>query len=103
MIRLSIDTAKMNEVVVELTVDKKKFQLLQKHEKGSQIVLSMIEELIEKNGINLSDIEKIYVNQGPGSYTGVRVGVSIANALAFTLQVPINNLPVGQFVEPKYE
>lgn len=103
MISLHIDTAKMDEVIVGLMINQEKTQLSKNHEKGSQIVLAMIEEILQKNNLSLFDINQIFVNQGPGSYTGLRVGISIANALAFALHVQINALPLGQFVEPKYE
>ena len=36
-----------------------------------------------------ADIEKIVVAKGPGSYTGVRIGVTIAKTLAWTLNIPL--------------
>jgi tRNA threonylcarbamoyladenosine biosynthesis protein TsaB len=37
-----------------------------------------------------SDLNEIKVATGPGSYTGLRVGVAVANALAFALGIPVN-------------
>ncbi len=50
----------------------------------SQVLLPMINELVNE------PITEIEVNTGPGSYTGLRVGVAVANALGFALDVPVN-------------
>ena len=72
------------------------------HQKA-QIVLPLMEELLKKHKLQLSDLNAITVNTGPGSYTGIRVGISIANALGFALQIPINGTEIGAFVTPVYE
>ena len=50
---------------------------------------------LEKNHLTVHDIDRIYVTQGPGSFTGIRVGVTIAKTLAYGLKaeiVPISKL-----------
>lgn len=49
----------------------------------------MIEELLEQNSIDLKSLTAISVSIGPGSYTGLRVGMSAAKGLAFALDIPI--------------
>lgn len=44
---------------------------------------------LKKNKVNPPDITKIQAFSGPGSYTGVRVGVTIAQALAFVWKIPV--------------
>ena len=51
--------------------------------------MAAVEELIEKAGIQPKDIDAVAVSEGPGSYTGVRIGVSIAKTLAWTLKKPL--------------
>jgi len=69
----------------------------------AQEVLPMIGELLMKHEFALDDVAAIQVNTGPGSYTGLRVGIAIANMLGFLLGVPINGLPAGQQAFPVYE
>ncbi len=69
----------------------------------AQEALPMIDELLGEQGLTLADVTAIRVNTGPGSYTGLRVGIAMANMLGFLLGVPINGLPVGQHVFPVYE
>ena len=48
-----------------------------------------VEELLKKAGLKPADLDAIAVSEGPGSYTGVRIGVTIAKTLAWTLQKPL--------------
>ena len=97
---LSIDTSSNKEVVVEIEIDGKK-NILQRplDTRKAQAVLPMIEELLKKHKLELKDISEIKVNPGPGSFTGVRVGVTIANTLGFLLKIPVNG---KETAEPVY-
>jgi tRNA threonylcarbamoyladenosine biosynthesis protein TsaB len=46
-------------------------------------------ELLEKSQITSDDLTGICVFVGPGSFTGLRIGISFANGLAFSLEIPI--------------
>ncbi|KAF2511931.1 tRNA (adenosine(37)-N6)-threonylcarbamoyltransferase complex dimerization subunit type 1 TsaB [Flavobacterium foetidum] len=48
-----------------------------------------IEEVIEQSGITVQDLVAIAVSQGPGSYTGLRIGVSAAKGLCYALNIPL--------------
>ncbi|MCV2486278.1 tRNA (adenosine(37)-N6)-threonylcarbamoyltransferase complex dimerization subunit type 1 TsaB [Flavobacterium sp. SH_e] len=48
-----------------------------------------IEEVISKAGISVQDLSAIAVSQGPGSYTGLRIGVSAAKGLCYALNIPL--------------
>ena len=52
-------------------------------------VLPAIDFLLRDVGYETQDIDKIVVAEGPGSYTGLRIGVTIGKTLAWTLQIPI--------------
>lgn len=67
-----------------------------------QNVLHAITTAMRQQNISLTDLTEIQVNLGPGSFTGLRVGVAIANTLSFALQIPINNQPPGASLTPIY-
>lgn len=48
-----------------------------------------IEEIINEAGISLNDLSAVAVSQGPGSYTGLRIGVSAAKGLCYALSIPL--------------
>ena len=53
---------------------------------------SAIQQLIKTTGINLKDLDAIAVTAGPGSYTGLRVGMASAKGLCYALQKPLITL-----------
>lgn len=57
---------------------------------GSQALLPLIEKLLKQNNLEYQDLEAIEVTTGPGSFTGLRVGVSVANALGYSLGILVN-------------
>lgn len=54
----------------------------------SQTLIPTLQKLLEEKETPLSSLQKIYAGMGPGSYTGTRVGVSVAKALSFSLKIP---------------
>ena len=48
-----------------------------------------IEELLSENQLTFSDLAAIAVSQGPGSYTGLRIGVSSAKGFCYALNIPL--------------
>lgn len=52
-------------------------------------VMPAIDRLMKECEIETADLTKIVVAKGPGSYTGVRIGVTIAKTLAWTLNIPL--------------
>lgn len=55
----------------------------------AEVLHSFIEEVVSKSNINLDDLSAIAVSKGPGSYTGLRIGVSAAKGLCFSLNLPL--------------
>ncbi len=101
---LKIDSTKREEVMVELTNEKTGITstITKTQQTGSQVLIPAIMEIIKKEKITIKDITQIEVNGGPGSFTGTRVGVAIANALGFALNIPVNGKK-GKIVIPIYE
>lgn len=100
---LKIDTTDSSKVVVEITDHKlnKIDQLIETKKFGSETLLPLILKIFNKNKISFEDLTEVKVNIGPGSFTGTRVGVAVANALSFALGIPVNGKR-GKIVLPKY-
>jgi len=49
----------------------------------------LVDELFEKAGLSFADLDAVAVSQGPGSYTGLRIGVSTAKGIAYALEIPL--------------
>lgn len=61
----------------------------QAHRQLTATIHQKIQEILNKSSISLNDINGIIVFQGLGSFTGLRIGCSVANSLAFSLHIPI--------------
>lgn len=48
-----------------------------------------IQEILKETGIKPGDLEAVAVSKGPGSYTGLRIGVSVAKGIAFAASIPM--------------
>ena len=59
----------------------------------SEKLMPLIENLLNDLQINIQDIDLIGVSEGPGSYTGLRIGASIAKSMAFALNKKIAAVP----------
>jgi len=100
---LIIDTSRTDKVKVGVEVGgKRDFVKSVSKKKKAQVALVLVEKILKKNHLQLSDIIDVKVNCGPGSFTGLRVGVSIANTLGTFLNTKINGKK-NQIVLPIYE
>jgi tRNA threonylcarbamoyladenosine biosynthesis protein TsaB len=59
------------------------------HRELSTTIHLKIKQLLEKHGYKLKDLEGLIAYEGPGSFTGLRIGLSVANTLSYSLSIPI--------------
>lgn len=55
----------------------------------SEFFLPLIKEILYENNITLKNIKKIIVLNGPGSFTGIRIGLSVAKTIGYALNIPV--------------
>lgn len=53
----------------------------------------LLQSFLKKEKVKVTDLKKVIVCSGPGSFTGVRVGVALAQALGFGLNIPVVAIP----------
>jgi tRNA threonylcarbamoyladenosine biosynthesis protein TsaB len=62
-------------------------------------ILEKLDEVYNKAGFRIDDTKKIIANAGPGSYTGLRIGLSVANTMAYARNIPIAGIDSPENVE----
>jgi tRNA threonylcarbamoyladenosine biosynthesis protein TsaB len=55
----------------------------------ASVLTIFIEEILRENGIRARDLKAVAVSKGPGSYTGLRIGVSVAKGIAYGASIPL--------------
>ena len=78
---LSIGLAKDHKVIDQVVYDA--------WQKQSEFLVNELDILLKRNNLTRSDIEKVIAAKGPGSYTGVRIALTVAKVSAFALNVPL--------------
>jgi len=66
--------------------------------KHTALLLPMISSLLDETGLSLEDIDAIAVTRGPGSFTGVRIGIGVAQGLSFGSQKPVYEISTLQAI-----
>lgn len=69
------------------------------HRELSNTLLQKIDELLATNNQTKSDLSGIIVYQGPGSFTGLRIGITVANTMAYALSIPVVGTTGDQWKE----
>ena len=87
---LFIDTASSNLIITIVENNKLIYNYIDSNNSDtSSKVMPIIDEAFSKTNLDVKDINKIFVVTGPGSFTGIRVGVTIAKTIGFCLNIPI--------------
>ncbi len=77
----SVSVVKDNNIVLSRSIDNGRTH--------SEELMPLIDSLLRGSGFSIGDIEKLYVANGPGSFTGIRIALSIAKSLAHALNIPV--------------
>ena len=90
MIRLAVDTAfeQLSMALIENNTALARYHSADRRRNAS-ILFQKLDELMVHAGIKPNAIDNFVINQGPGSYTGVRIGMSLINTLAQVFQKPV--------------
>ena len=96
MISLFIDTS-MKNVSISIVKDNKIMSIIQEDipNEHSKYATSYVKKVIDDAGIDANDIDNILVVNGPGSFTGVRIGVTIAKTYGYLINkdlIPVSSL-----------
>ncbi|UYN98863.1 MAG: tRNA (adenosine(37)-N6)-threonylcarbamoyltransferase complex dimerization subunit type 1 TsaB [Devosia sp.] len=91
---LAIDTAAPRLQLALATPDGAVDMLIEDIAKGhAEILFDRIETLLGRNGVDHARIERIAVTTGPGSFTGLRIGLSAARGLGVARRLPVLGIP----------
>lgn len=91
MITLLIDTCHYNLIVGIYRNDEELVLLEEKNDNHlSERLLPLIDKAFQTVNLDVNDTQNIIVVNGPGSFTGVRIGVAVAKTLAYSLACPIH-------------
>lgn len=58
----------------------------------SSVLMPNIDNLLIRNKLKIKEIDEVIVGYGPGSYTGVRIGVTVAKTLSYALKIPLKKV-----------
>lgn len=87
---LGIDSTRSKLLIVLIDGDKAYKKLLNEgNKRHNSLLLPQIEQLLCENNLKIADMDCFCAVVGPGSFTGIRIGVATVNALAFATKKPI--------------
>lgn len=71
--------------------------------KHSEFTVNLLKEILEENNLKVEDINEIIVINGPGSFTGVRIGVVIAKIIGYTKNINIKPISYLEALSLNYD
>lgn len=86
---LAIDTTEADTGIGLANGGVIKIEIWTSHRNQSKELLPNIDRLLRSNKVKPEQLKQVAVNLGPGSFTGLRIGISIANAFGYALNIPV--------------
>lgn len=87
----SVALTKENDIVAS--------RMISEPNSHSQKLSLLIQEVIKQAGVSYSELSAVAVSKGPGSYTGLRIGVSTAKGFAYGLDIPLISIETLRILE----
>jgi tRNA threonylcarbamoyladenosine biosynthesis protein TsaB len=70
----------------------------------ASLLTVFIEDILQEQGVKVNDLDAVAISKGPGSYTGLRIGVSVAKGISYRAGIPMIGIdtPLSMFSGMKY-
>ena len=103
MNNLIIDAAN-DKIFFKIIADKKSYtsEIVNNRENFDKLTL-LIVKFLENNHLNINKINNIFVNQGPGKFSGIRTSLAIAKALSFANKIDLYGFNSDQIINKNYK
>ncbi len=103
MNNLIIDAAN-EKIFFKIIADKKSYtsEIVNNRENFDKLML-LIVKFLENNHFNINKINNIFVNQGPGKYSGIRASLATAKALSFVNKIDLYGFNSEQIINKNYK
>ncbi len=100
---LLIDSASSAVMRIGLSSSEGNVTHLEIHERFqySEMIIRMINDLLQKERLKIGELNAIIICTGPGSFTGLRVGMAIAKGLATALGIPVVGVSIFKAISDK--
>ena len=102
MNNLIIDAAN-DKIIFKIIADKKSYtsEIVNNRENFDKLTL-LIVKFLENNHLNINKINNIFVNQGPGKFSGIRASLATAKALSFVNKIDLYGFNSDQIINKNY-
>ncbi len=102
MNNLIIDAAN-DKIFFKIIADKKSYtsEIVNNRENFDKLTL-LIVKFLENNHLNINKINNIFVNQGPGKFSGIRASLATAKALSFVNKIDLNGFNSDKIINKNY-
>ena len=102
MNNLIIDAAN-DKIFFKIIADKKSYtsEIVNNRENFDKLTL-LIVNFLENNHLNINKINNIFVNQGPGKFSGIRASLAVAKALSFVNKIDLYGFNSDQVIDQNY-